>query len=223
MGFCAGFALAAIATALTLRLIEASGEGRFGPVYETPRTVAVQGRSLNRLIRDTVYFRLPEDAGQGVDAWYSLDVDLEMSLDPSASPEARSYVSVLTDVRAAAQIEFRTVRVGGERYVRWSTGELFTGDSSGLTSGRMLRLRFRNFLQRIGVRPGMNALTLQLEHYNGVVVTSARMLRGSKIVRGVLGPPRLGVAAEASPSQASVGEVVLLRMASRAWAYRRGA
>lgn len=181
----------------------------FRPVFTLGRDLRVDTARSIRL--DTLDFDLPDDARQGIEGWYILDVDLDFDLDLSADMNARSYVSVLTDGRAAAQIEFQTETIGDRRVVRWSTLELFSGAVEGIVPANSLKMHYRNYLQNAGVRPGTNALSLQLEHYNGVVVQSASLRAGSQISHGAPGPPGLGVAASVTPARVRIGDTLALR------------
>lgn len=185
----------------------------FRSVYTLDRPLVVDGP--RRVVLDTVEFQLPADAKQGsfgkAGDWYILDVILQIDLKPSDSLNVHNYVSVLTDGQAAAQIEFESYTAGTTPAVRWSTLELFKGSASGIVLGRSVTLHFSNYLQTTGVRPGTNALSLQLEQPREAIVQSARLLPGSRIARGSLAPPALKLGATASPGHLHVGETASLR------------
>lgn len=173
------------------------------------------------IVLDTREFELPADAKQGAGDWYIVDGTVQVELAAPIS-HAVNYVSILTDGFAAAQIEFRTEEIGRRLRVQWSTYELFSGSASGVVLGRSVTLRFRNYLQVAGIRPGTNALSLQLEQSAGVLVRSAHLLPGSRIARRRVGPPHLEVEAAVVPSRVSVGENITLTfdINNRGWPAR---
>jgi len=181
----------------------------FEPVFTLEEPLSVRG--MGGVSLNTVSFRLPPRARQGTAGWYVLDLSLQAMVDPSVGMGARNYVSVDTNGRTAAQIKFTTDEVAGQPAVRWSTYELFTGSASGIVFSESVMLPFRNYLQIKGVRPGTNDFTLRLEQPAGVVVASARLLRGSGVYYGKLGPSHLRLGAFASSARVRVGDILSIR------------
>jgi len=136
--------------------------------------------------------------------------------------DARNYVSVDTNGRTAAQIKLIGDEVAGQAVTRWSTYEMFTGSASGVVFGDSIILHFRNYLQIRGIQPGTNSFTLRLEQPVGVVVPSVRLLPGSGVHRGQLGPSNLAVEVSAPSTRLHVGEMLLphYRVANRGFPAR---
>jgi hypothetical protein len=151
-------------------------------------------------------FRLPRKAHQGEPLWYILDVTIQVEFDPLALPDAKSYVSVLTNGYPAALVRFSSETIGEQRGVEWSSRDLFIGRTTGLLFDRSFTLRVANYLQRRGVQPGHNELSLRLEHLSGPgVVTAARLLPGSGVAVGSLGPPALRLQGAVSANRVRAG------------------
>lgn len=135
-----------------------------------------------------------------------------------------SEVGVLTDHRLVAGIDLIRGEYQGRAAVYWSSGEIFTGPSSGLDLGGKLETHFKNYLQITGVRPGRNLLTLQVVKVLGHgFVRDAELLPGTQIAVSPIGPPSLRVAATLTSPRTRVGSAVVLRyrVESRGWPARR--
>ena len=181
----------------------------FNPIFELTQPLSVSG--LGGTVLNSVNFQLPDDASQGADDWYILNLTLEANVGPAAGPGAHNYVSVDTNGYTAAQIKFAPDMVAGQPAIRWSTFELFTGSASGVVLGRSVNISFRNYLQIRGVRPGTNDLTLRLEQPVGVVVSSVRLLPGSGVYWGEFGPSSLTLDVDSSQTHVEVGDMLSLR------------
>lgn len=207
-----GFIAIAVILPLAARANGPAPEGEadpFRPIFtlEEPLSVAgMGGTSLN-----TVNFQLPHNASQGTGKWYIVNLILQARLNPSAGPGARNYVSVDTNGRTAAQIKFAVDEVAGYPAVRWTTYELFTGSARGIVLGESVTLSFRNYLQVEGVRSGTNDFTLRLEQATGVVVASARLLSGSGVYQGELGPSYVTLDVSPAPRGLRVGDMLSVR------------
>jgi hypothetical protein len=103
-----------------------------------------------------------------------------------------AYVTGLTNGRAAAQIKFKASgRRSGPRRLTWSSVDLVEGRKERSTFRRTVEIRYQNYLQFAGVRPGPNTLTVRLERLGGLAVESLTVLRDSGLEVTRLAPPRL--------------------------------
>lgn len=155
-------------------------------------------------------FRLAAGAAQAKRGWYILDAFVKVVLSPAAPAAAHSEIDVLTDGRAAAEIEVALAALGSQRGVWWSAFDLWTGGKGGLVFGSVVRLHYRNYLQVLSVRPGVNSLGVAVWQFGGVVVHSATLLPGSGVEHGSLAPPKLQLEASLPVRNAEVGDVVPL-------------
>lgn len=135
-------------------------------------------------------YRLPAGAKQGEPRWYLVRLHLRLALDPG-SGNGLAYVSALTNGRAAAQVKLETRRGAAGLQTTWSTVGLLNGRVERTTSARTIEVRFRNYLQLAGVKPGRNVLMFQLERYGAVKLRSVRILPDSGIEVSPLSPARV--------------------------------
>jgi hypothetical protein len=187
----------------------AEGEKPFRPIFtlDQPLLAGDAGDATP----STARFRLPKSARQGEPLWYILDVTIEVDFNSLAPPGAFSYVSVLTDGHAAAMVGFSREIINGQAAVRWNTRDLLTGSTQGLLFDQSMNLHIANYLQRRGVQPGDNELSLRVEHLSGgAAVSTARLLPGSEIAVGPLGPPALRLQGAVSTNRVRVGDTLTL-------------
>lgn len=175
----------------------------FKTVYVVPKILTVGPRSSDagRGWIDggshSASYSLPPPGQQGDNTWYILDIHIHLRLRKTSRYGSVSEVGVLTNGRMAAAIDVFSGRINGEPAFWWSSGELFSGPSSGLTLDRDLDVHFKNYLQIQGVRPGKNVFTLTLTHFSGGgAIESAALLPRSRVAEGPLGPPRASLERE---------------------------
>jgi hypothetical protein len=175
------------------------------PARDTPVTVDADGRwTLARLgsgqldvpvdrgpAAVTVRYRLPRGASQGPRTWYLIRLHFEITFAADSGPGI-AYVSGLTNGRAAAQIKYRvTKRPNAAPEIRWSSVDLIRGRIERTAASRTVEVRFRNYLQLGGVRPGNNTLTVELERLRNVEVKRLRIFADSGIEVTRLAPAKL--------------------------------
>jgi hypothetical protein len=103
-------------------------------------------------------------------------------------------VSGLTNGRAAAQIKFQVPSpASGDRRIVWSSVDLIRGRIERASSSRTVEVRFRNYLQLAGVRPGTNTFTVELERFGDVEVERLRIFDDSGVELTRLAPARLAL------------------------------
>ncbi len=136
----------------------------------------------------SVQFVLPEDAAQGPENWYILNLHFSIEFseeckvaDPSSY--GRTYVSAGTNGYTCAQIKFINEEEDGEIVIKWGTGsENLLGPSTDSTTSLEIEdVQFANYLRTLGVLPGKNVLTVTLEQYDGAKVESLIIFADSGI------------------------------------------
>ncbi|MGH3033222.1 MAG: hypothetical protein ACRDON_01530 [Gaiellaceae bacterium] len=160
--------------------------------------------------RLSVAYRLPAGAEQGEPDWYLVRLHLRLALDPR-SGNGLAYVSALTNGRAAAQVKLETRRGAAGLETTWSTVGLLEGRVERTTSARTIGVRFRNYLQLAGVRPGRNVLTFQLERYGVVQLRSLRILPDSGIEVSPLSPARVRLELTLPEGEVAAGDRFTVR------------
>jgi hypothetical protein len=160
--------------------------------------------------RVSVAYRLPAGAKQGAPDWYLVRLDLRLVLDPT-SGNGLAYVSALTNGRAAAQVKLETRRGAAGLETTWSTVGLLDGRVERTTSARTIEVRFRNYLQLAGVKPGRNLLTFQLERYGDVKLRSVRILPDSGIEVSPLSPARVRLEVRLPEGEVAAGDRFTVR------------
>jgi hypothetical protein len=135
----------------------------------------------------SVVYRLPHGAAAGPGSWYLIRLHYVVRIRPEAR-EGTFNVAAATNGRTAASTIFEVRRRGGRLVV--------TSDDLGLVAGHVRRtshalrqeIRFENFLQFAGVRPGRNVLTFQLTSNALPMVEEVRILADSGIELSPRGP-----------------------------------
>jgi hypothetical protein len=136
----------------------------------------------------SVEFMLPEDAAQGPEKWYILQLHFSIQFgeeskvaDPSSY--GRTYVSAGTNGYTCAQIKFINEEQDGEIVIKWGTGSenLLGPSTDSTTSLEVEDVQFANYLRTLGVLPGKNVLTVTLEQYDGAKVESLTIFADSGI------------------------------------------
>jgi hypothetical protein len=105
-------------------------------------------------------FALPPHSRQGNAGWYVVRLHFRLAL-PALRPGAHVQVRAETDGAPSAELDFRVRRRGFVELVRTDVG-VITGTRVVRSLGRTQEVRFANYLQDAGVRPGTNTLTLSV-------------------------------------------------------------
>jgi hypothetical protein len=155
--------------------------------------------------RVTLAYRLPRGAQQGARDWYLVRLNFRARLG-RRSGAGLAYVSALTNGRAAAQIKLEVARVRGRLHTTWSGVGLVDGRVERTTTGRTLDVRFANYLQLAGVRPGRNQLVFQYERYGNARFDRLRIIRDSGIEVSPLSPARLRLTVRLPSATVAVGD-----------------
>lgn len=135
-------------------------------------------------------YRLPAAAKQGEDRWYLLRLHstLHLAEDTGAG---FVYVSAETNGRTAAQNRFEVFIANSEPVIHWDTVDIINGPQHFFSIGTHVDTIFVNYLQRSGVIPGMNALTVSVETIGDARVEQVVVGDDSGIARTPLSPPRV--------------------------------
>lgn len=202
----------------------------FTTVYATHRTLratpTVSIGTRNRVDRGrrSVTFWLPAGSHQGGSTWYILDAHIRIRFGVQSTKTSVSEVGVAMNGRLVAGIDIIRGAFQGRPAIRWSSGETFTGPSSGLDLGNKLEVHFKNYLQVQGVRPGKNTFTFQVVKIVGNdAVRDAELLPGTRIAVTPLGPPSLRVSAVVDNARVLLGAPLVLhyRVTSVGWPARQ--
>jgi hypothetical protein len=199
----AGVLLAAASSSATRpRLVNAVGSWPLSRLGSPDLVFALKGRREQR----SVPYLLPRGARQGPARWYLLHLHFRITF-PKRTAPGFVFVSGLTNGRAAALFDFHVLKpTGGVSRIRWQTVDYIHGKSGGSTSGRSIEIRFTNYLQDRGVRPGKNLLTVQLERYTKTRAATLRVFRDSGISVTPLSPARLVLAVDRDVAKVHVGD-----------------
>lgn len=130
------------------------------------------------------------------------------------SGSGRVYVSAATGPThftwTSAQIRFDVVRRGDSLSI--------TSDSLGLVAGHLVRISperkreivFDNYIPYRGIKPGLNALTFELQHYGRARVTSLRFFADSGIRYANHSPARAALGVNVDRQRIMVGEALAI-------------
>lgn len=127
-------------------------------------------------------FRLPAGASQGPDVWYTVQLSYRITF---AADSGAGFAWVLADTngRTSAQIEYTVGRGAGGLRVRETSVDIVNGQREKRFRGRTSEVRFRNYLQRGGVRAGTNELTFRVEQEGAARVERVEVLPESGVYR----------------------------------------
>jgi hypothetical protein len=89
---------------------------------------------------------------------------------------------------------------------RWKTLNYIRGGTVEWTTGRSIEVRFVNYLQFRGVRPGLNTFTIKLERSRGVDVESFEVLPDSGLILTGTGPAQLEVSLDKDRYSVNLGD-----------------
>jgi hypothetical protein len=132
------------------------------------------------------------------------------------SGRGKVLVSATTNGYACALIEFRVGRSAGHPAIAWTSVGIVDGARSGTSRSGTVELRYANYLQNSGVRPGSNELDFQIGQYGSAHVAEVRFFDDSGIEFTPLGPANVRLTAErASADPVHVGERFVVRFALR--------
>jgi hypothetical protein len=106
-------------------------------------------------------FRLPAQAKQGPHLWWILRLRARLRVTRGARP-SRLYLTGYTNGRASVQVKV-AVPARGHAPIAWEAYGLLDGLVDGSTTGSVLHLDVRNYLQLAGVRPGTNTFGVGIE------------------------------------------------------------
>jgi hypothetical protein len=146
--------------------------------------------------RPRIFFALPASAAQGPHLWYLVRLHLRLVLAPD-SGAGKIDVSATTNGAACALIEFR---VAGPSKVAWTSVGIVDGARSGASSSGTVELRYANYLQNSGVRPGQNELDFQIGQHGAARVAEVRFFDDSGIELSRLGPANVRLTARRASS-----------------------
>jgi hypothetical protein len=138
------------------------------------------------LRRPRILYRLPPTASQGPRDWYLIRLHLRVVLNRTTGP-GTLYVTSTTDAATCGLVELRVDRISGRR-IDWTSSGIVNGIQHGHSRGRILELRYANYLQRAGVKGGINDLDFQLTRRGSLRVSEVRILDDSGIEFSRLGP-----------------------------------
>jgi hypothetical protein len=201
--------VAALAATFPLALMLAPGtEGaRSSPAFRTvfyvPGNLAVS--SAGARTQKTWRFQVPESARPALGRSYILDARVQLMSASRGTDGATSELGILTDGYEAGMLDVTRDSYNGQPALWWSTYELFTGPAAGLVLGGKAKLHFRNYLQIRGLHVGANTLSLRLTNFHGGALRGIRLLRGSRIMYGSMGPASIRPTAALSATHARVG------------------
>lgn len=191
-----------------------SGGDPFRTVYVLRRPVSLKGayislaRGVSRLTW-SAYFKLPANATRlNSEGGYIVDAWLRVRLRGRAPRAARAEVSVATNGLDAGTIAYQRKRYFGLPATWWGTNELFQGFSDGVTFGRIMTVRFRDYLVTRSVKPGRNRLSFEAWQYFGNILDSVEILSGSRIAYGPLRPARVNLRVSVPRHVLAVGDML---------------
>jgi len=165
--------------------------------------------------RPRIFFRLPAGASQGPRNWYLVRLHVRVVLASDSGP-GKVDVSATTDSAACALIELRVRRSAGHPTVAWTSVGIVDGSRSGTSPSGTVELRYANYLQAGGVRPGQNELDFQIGQHGSARVAEVRVFDDSGIEFTPLSPANVRLTAErASSAPVHVGERFAVRVAVR--------
>lgn len=165
--------------------------------------------------RPRIFFGLPAEASQGPRNWYLVRLHVRLVLAPNSGP-GKILLSATTNGAACALIEFRAAPKAGRPTIRWTSVGIVDGARSGSSSSRTVELRYANYLQKSGVRPGTNELDFQVARYGSVRIDEVRIFDDSGIEFTPLSPANVRLAAtRTSTRPVHIGESFVVHFSLR--------
>jgi hypothetical protein len=158
-------------------------------------------------------FRLPSSAHQGRGSWYLIHLHFQIVF-ARTSRSGEAYVSAatgsLSDLRTSAQLIFKVRRQGRQLSVASDSLGLVAGHQVKETHRRSHASVFDNYIPYRGIRPGINALTFQLEQYGGVSVEKLVFFPDSGIRYSKSSPVRLSLGVRTDHQKVAVGDQITI-------------
>ena len=149
----------------------------------------------------------PEKARQGPKNWYGLRLHARVVFGDGLG---RAYVFASTNGYVAALIKYEaTASRGGRKIVR-TTASYIDGDSRKTLYSNADDLRFRNFLQYRGVKPGVNQLKFSVERHGELQLKTVQILADSGIDYTKKGPAILKLRVKLPERSATKGHTAVV-------------
>jgi len=175
------------AAAPSIPLVSGYGTWTLAELGYRPRSVTSRETGLRPFVTQTFAYRLPSGARQGPGSWWRLRLHVRVRIDPR-SAAGPVYVNASTNGRTCASIRFLVLRSHGRMEV--------VSDALGLVNGREITrgptlardIRFENFLQYRGVRPGLNELELEVQRTSPARIRDVVFVRDTGLVHTRVGP-----------------------------------
>ncbi|MHB8378013.1 MAG: hypothetical protein ACYDEB_13835 [Dehalococcoidia bacterium] len=166
-----------------------------------------------------VSYSLPSDAGQGDDGWYVIQLHARVVLASAASLNRFAYLTAATSGRTSAQVRFANYPY---HILRWDGVSLAAGGFQGYTHSGEVNLYYTNYLQRTGVTPGLNSLSLDIDRDVGMKWRDVVIEPDTSIVRIAQPPPELAITARPSARRVIIGQTfaVVYSLRSTGWEAR---
>lgn len=120
------------------------------------------------LARPLIQFRLPQNASQGPLNWYIVRLHLRLTLKEDSGPGTLAF-GAETNQMGCAAIDFTLKRTGNHPTIQWRSIGIVDGNKNGSSKHRIVELRYANYLQEQGVRPGLNSLDFSVGPRTGTV------------------------------------------------------
>lgn len=125
-------------------------------------------------------------------------------------------ITATTDSATCGLIELKVSGTPGHRRIAWTSVGIVDGTHQGTVAGSTVALRYANYLQRSGVRPGRNDLDFQLAQHGRAHVAELRIYAGSSGIEYTsLGPANVRLTAGVPRTRYRVGQRFDLTFALR--------
>lgn len=161
-------------------------------------------------------FNLPADAAQGPATWYVLRLSADLSMNPSQPNQTSAGIIGATNGRVSHQVELERRPEG----IRLFWNGLLGGPHHEATTKPKATIKFDNYLQTTGVKPGKNTLELRIDQRGGNLVRQVTVRPGSGIYQASHPPEQLGLEApqtvEATNGEELAVPYTLTRASNRA-------
>ena len=154
------------------------------------------------------WFNAPVGVIQGRQNWYAVRARLRVILKRHITAGSAADIFVLTDGHTDFMVHIVAARVNGLPALRWSSDDLFAGQTGGVIVGNAARLNGQNYLEAQGIHSGSNSLSILLRQGAGGPVSVAKLLTGSSVSGGVGPPPRLSLAIWTREPSVKAGQLI---------------